>query len=91
MRTIVNPHQKAKIALDALKGDKTFAELSSIHQVHASQISAWKQMLERSAHVIFGANGKTKEQQRSAELERLVGQRDLEIEWLKKKLPSPAP
>ena len=38
MRKLVNPHQKAKLALVAMKGDKTFNELASEHQVHPSQL-----------------------------------------------------
>lgn len=87
MRKILNAHQKAMVALDAIKGDKTFAELSSAHQVHPSQISQWKQTVESGAYNLFSTNGKAKEEQRIAALERLIGQRDLEIEWLKKKFP----
>lgn len=75
------------VAMAAVKGDKTFAQLSTEHQVHPSQISEWKEMLEKQAHTIFNGGGKTKEEARIAALERLVGQRDLEIEWLKKKFP----
>ncbi len=89
MRKLLNPHQKAKIAMAALSNDKTYAQLSSEHQVHPSQISEWKATLETNAHTLFGPNGKTREQQRISELERLVGQRDLELEWMKKKLPHP--
>lgn len=84
MRKILNPHQKAKIALATLKGDKTFVELSSEHQVHPSQLSEWKAMLEKEAYTLFGHGNKTKEAQRIGELERMVGQREAEIEWLKK-------
>lgn len=84
MRRILNPYQKAKIALAALKGDKTFAELAATEQVHPSQISDWKKMVEKQAHLLFGQNSKNKEEQRIAELERMIGQREAEIEWLKK-------
>ncbi|MBI2426599.1 MAG: transposase [Candidatus Kerfeldbacteria bacterium] len=84
MRKILNPHQKAKIALAAMKETKTFAELSSEHQVHPSQISDWKTLLEKEAHTIFGSHGKSKEEETIAKLERMIGQREAEIEWLKK-------
>lgn len=84
MRKILNPYQKAKIALAAMKENKTFTELSSEHQVHPSQITEWKERLEKEAHVLFDPNGKSKEQERIAELERMIGQREAEIEWLKK-------
>ena len=84
MRKILNPYQKAKIALAALKNDKTFAELASTEQVHPSQISEWKQVVEKLAHTLFSPNSQNKEEQRIAELERMIGQREAEIEWLKK-------
>jgi len=84
MRKILNPYQKAKIALAALKNDKTFAELATEHQVHPAQIEVWKQVLEKSAHTIFAPDAKSKEDLKIAELERMIGQRETEIEWLKK-------
>ena len=84
MRKILNPYQKAKIALAALKNDQTFAELASTEQVHPSQISEWKKVVETEAHRLFSPNGKSREEQRIAELERMIGQREAEIEWLKK-------
>lgn len=89
MRKLLNPHQKAKVALAALRGDKTFSQLSGEHQVHSSQISGWKGALEKNAHLLFNRGGPAKEEVQIAELKQLVGQRDLEIEWLKKKLPHP--
>lgn len=84
MRKILNPYQKAKIAIAAMKNDKTFAEIAAAEQVHPSQISEWKKILEKEAHALFGPGGKSKEEQRIAELERMIGQREAEIEWLKK-------
>ena len=84
MRKILNPYQKAKIAIEAIKEDKTFIELASEYQVHPSQLSEWKNILEKSAHTLFSPIGKSKEVVRIAELERMIGQREAEIEWLKK-------
>ena len=48
---------KARIALDALRGDTTLSELSSCHGVHANQISTWrKQLLERAGEVFEHGN-----------------------------------
>ena len=46
---------KAKVALQAIRGDKTLAELAQQHQVHATQISAWKQQLLEHAAELFGS------------------------------------
>ena len=49
-----SPELKAKVAIAALKGDKTLAELAQQYDVHPTQITDWKmQLLERSA-VVFG-------------------------------------
>ena len=48
---------KAKVALAALKGDKTIAQLSDQHGVHVSQITAWKEQLQASAANVFGPGG----------------------------------
>ena len=47
---------KAKVALAALKGDKTLAELSQQFDVHPNQITAWKAQLVEGATEIFGAS-----------------------------------
>jgi transposase-like protein len=52
-----SPEFKAKVAIAAVKGDKTLAELAQQFDVHPNQITDWKsQLLERSA-AVFGENG----------------------------------
>lgn len=46
---------KAKVALDALRGDKTLLEIAEKYQVHQTQVTEWKkQLLERAADVFDG-------------------------------------
>ena len=52
-----SPEFKAKVALAALKGDRTIAQLSDQHSVHVSQITAWKEQLQASAANVFGPGG----------------------------------
>ena len=50
-----SPIFKAKVALAAIKGEKTLAELAQLHDVHMTQIAAWKaQLLEGAAGVFSG-------------------------------------
>jgi len=50
-----SPVFKAKVALEALKGEKTIAQLAAHYDVHANQITSWKTQLLENAAGIFGA------------------------------------
>ena len=50
-----SPAFKAKVALAAVKGDRTIAQLAEHFDVHPNQITAWKPQLEGSASEIFGS------------------------------------
>jgi transposase len=50
---------KAKVALVAIKGDRTIAQLAEHFDVHPNQITAWKSQLEGSASDVFGSGGGT--------------------------------
>ncbi len=51
---------KAKVALAAVKGDRTIAQLAEHFDVHPNQITAWKSQLEGSASEVFGSGGGTR-------------------------------
>lgn len=79
---------KQKIAIEALKGDRTINEIAKEYGVHPVQVSQWKKELIDGADVLFGKRKKkdgTIEAEKAA-LERKVGQLTIEIDWLKKKL-----
>jgi transposase-like protein len=80
---------KAKVALEAIRGEKTSAELGSEYQVHPTQIRRWKQMALEGMTESF-TNGRQRQDKAQAELiEELykqIGQLKVELEWLKKKL-----
>ena len=79
---------KARIELDAIKGQKTIAELASEYGVHANQISIWKKQLLDAAPTAF-SYGKDKDaEQKGVERDHLykkVGQLQIEVDWLKKR------
>lgn len=88
MRKRYGKQFKAKVALAALKGETTAAELSSHYGVHASQIVRWKKELEQSAPDIFsGKQEKAAQdgQRLKDELYRQIGQLKVELDWVKKK------
>ena len=78
---------KAKVALDAVRGQKTVAELASEHQVHANQISQWKKQLLESLPEVFGRRREQDAVQQEELTNRLyqpIGQLNVEVDWLKK-------
>jgi transposase-like protein len=51
------PSFKAKVALAAIKGEKTLAELAQQYDMHPNQITAWKAHVVESASGLFGSGG----------------------------------
>ena len=51
------PAFKAKVALAAIKGEKTLSELAQLFDVHPNQITQWKAQLEEGASEVFGPGG----------------------------------
>ena len=51
------PAFKAQVALAAIKGDRTLAQLAEQFDVHPNQITAWKAQLESGAAEVFGPGG----------------------------------
>jgi len=81
---------KAKVALEAIKGEKTLAELSSQYGVHANMITRWKQEMLEKLPGIFDKKAERRENAEEAEkvdkLYKAVGELKMENDWLKKKL-----
>jgi transposase len=79
------PAFKAKVALAAIKGEKTLAELAQQFDVHPNQITTWKtQLIERSAG-LFGSGGGGGEAAPAVDLKTLhakIGELTLENDFL---------
>jgi len=80
---------KAKVALEAVKGMKTLAELAAEYQVHPNQISDWKKQLLANAPELFalGKRHRAKtEEELTAPLYEEIGRLKMDVKWLEKKL-----
>ena len=78
---------KAKVALEAVRGVKTLAQLAAEYKVHPNQISTWKRQLLENAADIFSSEKKTKSQEEmTAPLFEEIGRLKMDIKWLEKKL-----
>ena len=79
---------KARVALEAIKGQKTANELASEFGVHVSQINTWKKQLLEALPEVFGRKGEQREAQYEVEKDQLyrqIGKLQVEVDWLKKK------
>jgi len=91
-RTARSGDFKAKVALLAVREQKTIAELAKQFEVHPTQIHQWKKQLQSGAGELFADGRKRRvEEQRDveqAELYEQIGRLKMELEWLKKKAAS---
>jgi len=80
---------KARIALDAVRGVKTLAQLASEYQLHPNQIAQWKKQLLAKAPELFSGKAhhpEKTEQELTGPLYEEIGRLKMDIKWLKKKL-----
>lgn len=80
---------KAKVALAALRGDKTLNQVATQYDVHNNQVSIWKKQLLDAAKDFFSDRREHRqkdEEELVAELYRQIGQLKVELDWLKKKV-----
>ena len=87
-RNIFTSKQKAKVALEAIKGAKTINEIAQEFGVHPTQVNQWKKELLANAGSLFEGKRGPKPVNSQSDPERLyakIGQLNMELDWLKKK------
>jgi transposase-like protein len=88
-RKVYTPEYKAKVALQALRSDKTINQIGQEFDVHPVQVSAWKKALLEQAKTLFESSRGPKPVDAQKEPERLyseIGRLKMELDWLKKSL-----
>jgi transposase len=84
-RRSFQPEFKARLVIEELTGAKTMAEICREHQLSAPVFSRWKvEFLKRAPEIFATEPSRGDEQQRIAELERMVGRLTMELEAAKK-------
>ena len=79
------PAFKARVALAAIKGDRTLAQLAEQFDVHPNQITSWKAQLEEGAADVFGPGGDSGTAQAAVDVKSLhakIGELTLENDFL---------
>jgi len=80
---------KARVVLEALKNQRTIAEISSEYGVHANQITKWKRQVLDGLPDIFSTRQERDQRDNEAlqaELYRQIGELKVELDWMKKKV-----
>lgn len=79
---------KARVALEAIRGERTVTEIAAVYGVHPNQISTWKRQALDELPKIFSGRYEKKEMQGKELIDQLyqqIGQLKVELDWLKKK------
>ena len=79
---------KAKIALDAIKGQRTVQEIASAYSIHPNQVTSWKkQLVDFSPEAFMSGRLRSEEidERLKAELYAEIGKLKVELDWLQKK------
>ena len=80
---------KARVALEAIKGQRTVNEIAAKFQVHPNQVSLWKKHLLEALPSLFSDRRARLDKERDeleANLYQQIGQLKVELDWLKKKV-----
>ena len=82
-----SPKFKARVAVEAIRGEKTLSQLGSQYKVHPIQIAKWrKSALEQIPELFVDGRRKGRNEEDSDALYEQIGRLKVELDWLKKKL-----
>ena len=87
-RKTYSPAEKAKIALEALKGELTLAQITSKYKIHATQVNTWKKQLLAYSPDAFSDKSKqvtSTHEEELASLYEQIGRLKVELDFFKKK------
>jgi transposase-like protein len=88
MRKSYTADFKARVALEAIKGERSISELASHYEVHPNQVTSWKKQLLEEMSGIFSDKRKREklaEEDDKSKLYEEIGRLKIEVDWLKKK------
>jgi len=77
------------VARAAIKAEQTVARIASDNSVHTTQVNKWRRIVDEGLPSLFSNNQTKILAQKDQEIERLhaaIGQREVELDWLKKRL-----
>ena len=83
-----NAKFKAKVAVEAIKGTRTIAQVADEFSLHSNQVTTWKKLLLEGSASLFESTKKDADPEPSEDVEALkakVGELTMELDWLKKK------
>ena len=79
---------KAKVAIEAIRGEKTLNEIAKEFGIHPTQVGLWKRELQENVAGLFEVRRGTKSTEPTADPEKLyteIGRLKVELDWLKKR------
>ena len=83
-----SPEFKSRVAFEALAGHRTVAEIAREHQLHPTQVTAWKTQLREKMSGVFESGNDADPGISEREIEQLrakIGELTMELDWLRKK------
>ena len=81
-RRLLTGEFKARVALEALRGDKTVKEIAARHQVHPNQVSTWKRQQMDGLSEVFSSGADVERQDRESDHHAKIGQLTVERDCL---------